>query len=1409
MPMVGTVPQFEKFTNFEEWTEVLEAWFESNGIEDNGKKRSVFLTSIGSKAYHTLRALVQPAKPSDKTYAECVKALKTHFLPKPTEIVQRYRFYSCSQQPGESLAQFVAKLWQLSEGCNFRELDNMLRDRLVVGVKDASIQKKLLSETALTFAKAFSMATAMEMAQKDVESIKQIGTPSTVAENTVHKVGYRKPQSKQPENQQSRASAAASSKTSDKKCWRCGGKHSPRDCPFISEKCYKCQKKGHTKSQCEAVKAYQQTQAQRSGKAHHLDEKEESEPEEEVNHFEGLNHFEGSQSINHITDKPYYALLQVENKDLHFEVDSGSPWSMMSRDTFRQIGDTDSLSKSPVNLRTYTGSMVPILGKAKVRVRYKNLTKQLPLLVVKEGVTLMGRDWMRELGIKLNLRSEVTSEPATVQIHSTQTAPSSCQSQPEAIVAKHKGVFDTSQPGKLKGFQAKVHAAKEEPLFYKAAPVTYASRHKIEAELEALQEKGIIEPVAFSDYACPIVTIDKPNGKIRLCGNYKLTANKVLRCEQYPIPTLEDLVQDLQGGQHFSKLDLSHAYHQIELEENARKYTTINTHRGLFQYTRLPFGIASAPAIFQRTLESLLANIPMCRPYLDDIIISGRNTQEHLENLSKVFQRLEESGLKLQKSKCELFRESVVYLGHTLDSQGLRPLPQKIREIQEAPRPQNQTELQAYLGLLGYYRKFVPKLADEIVPLTQLLQKEYSSGQKKAKNRGKFKSTNPGAKDSKFVWGPAQERAFARSKELLQSNSLLVHFDPCKPILLQTDASPYGLGAVISHKMDDGSERPIAFASRKLSTTEQKYAQFEKEGLSIVFGLKKFHKFLHGRHFTIVTDHKPLVSLFGSQKPANAMASARVTRWHMILSAYDFEIEHKAGSNHSNADALSRLPLDDEEKVDWLFDMLLPTPDGEQVNLLNDVDQRPIEATEIKASTKKDPILARVREYILGGWPDKRNLGEEYAPFSQKRQELSVEDDIVLWGHRVVIPKDSALQSILLEELHATHPGIVKMKALARSFFWWPAIDRDLEQKCRECEICQEHQKQPQLTPIHPWEFPENPWTRLHIDYASMSNQDVLIVVDAHSKWIEAVRVQNATAAATITAMRRMFATHGIPETIVSDNGTQFVSEEFTQFLTSNNIEHVQTAPKHPASNGLAERAVQTIKNGVKKITEGSLELKLQKVLMRYRITPQATTGKCPSELLYRRRIRSRLDQVRPNIARKVKIQQSGMTDRKNTRAKSRNFYVQDPVLAKNFAPGPTWLKGVVTEILNPAMCEVDLEDGRKIRRHNDQLRLRTIAASDLDACNDSTNVANREAISAPIPIPQSVCTPTVTIADTATDSASSEQASSKDSVGEVPMQTPDQVESNKQNLTDQGSTRVSTRKKYPSVLLKDYVVYK
>nr|XP_054765036.1 uncharacterized protein K02A2.6-like [Lytechinus pictus] len=218
------------------------------------------------------------------------------------------------------------------------------------------------------------------------------------------------------------------------------------------------------------------------------------------------------------------------------------------------------------------------------------------------------------------------------------------------VLKKHAELFDDSSVGQLIGYKAKVYPQEEnnQPKFYKAAPVSYAARKQIDKALVSLLEDRIIKPVKTADFACPIIAVPKPDGRMRICGNYKLTANIVLKVEQYPLPTLEDLLQELKGGERFTKLDLSHAYHQIELDPEARKYTTINTHRGLFEYTRLPFGIASAPAMFQRTMKSLLADIPMCKPYLDDIIISGKTDEDHLRNLEAVLSRLESNGLRLK-----------------------------------------------------------------------------------------------------------------------------------------------------------------------------------------------------------------------------------------------------------------------------------------------------------------------------------------------------------------------------------------------------------------------------------------------------------------------------------------------------------------------------------------------------------------------------------------------------------------------------------------------------------------------------------------------------------------------------------------------------------------------------------------
>jgi transposase InsO family protein len=326
---------------------------------------------------------------------------------------------------------------------------------------------------------------------------------------------------------------------------------------------------------------------------------------------------------------------------------------------------------------------------------------------------------------------------------------------------------------------------------------------------------------------------------------------------------------------------------------------------------------------------------------------------------------------------------------------------------------------------------------------------------------------------------------------------------------------------------------------------------------------------------------------------------------------------------------------------------------------------------------------------MLDGWPEIKGLP--------------------LWGHRVVIPDDEKMRSRIIEELHITHPGIVKMKALARSYVWWPGLDKILECPVKSCPTCQEFQHSPPAAPIHPWEFPDKPWCSIHINYASIENQDVLIVVDAYSKWIEAVRVTNTTAVATVTAMRCLFATHGIPETVVSGNGTQFISEAFEQFLSNNNLEYIQTAPKHPASKGLAERAVQTVKMGVEKTNGGSLEIRIQKFLMTYKITPQSTTGKSPSELLLKRNIRSRLDNMRSNLSKCVRRKQAATKQNKDIKTKEREFREQESFLVKNFSAGPAWLRGQVTKLLCQSMYVVELVDGRLVRCHVDHMRRCTV----------------------------------------------------------------------------------------------------
>ena len=824
--------------------------------------------------------------------------------------------------------------------------------------------------------------------------------------------------------------------------------------------------------------------------------------------------------------------------------------------------------------------------------------------------------------------------------------------------------------GAIKSFSAKLSLKEgEEPKFFKPRSIPYAVRGAIEKELDRLEQQGILEKVTYSEWATPIVPVAKPDGRYRICGDFKVTVNPALKVDQYPLPKVEDLFATLAGGRKFTKLDLSQAYLQLELHPEARQYCTINTHRGLYQFTRLPFGISSAPAMFQKVMDTILQGVPQTLCFIDDILITGSSEEEHLKNLEEVLSRLQAHGVQLKKEKCSFMKKSVEYLGHQVDASGIKATPEKIAAVENAPLPQNVQQLRSFLGLLNYYRKFLPNLATIVKPLNELLQK------------GK-----------KWIWSSQCTQAVRTAKQLLTASNVLTHYDPNLPLKLAVDASQYGVGAVISHVLPGGDERPIAFASRSLSKSEQNYAQIDKEALALIFGVLKFHAYIFGRKFTLVTDHQPLTTILGPKKGIPSVAAARLQRWAIRLSAYTYDIEFRSTAAHGNADALSRLPLP----------MKGPEYPSE-VHLCNvkQIESLPVTSHRIRQCTRQDTVLSKVLDYTLKGWPSQ--VPKELQLYRTKLAELSVEEGCLLWGRRVVIPQK--LQKIILQELHSEHMGIAKMKALARSHVWWTGMDKDLESLAKSCPECAAVKQAPARAPLHPWIWPSRPWQRIHLDFAGpFLEKFFLVVVDAHSKWAEVVEMPKTSTARTISVLRQLFATHGIPEQIVTDNGSQFTSEDFANFVKSNGIQHSLSSPYHPASNG---EAVRTFKEAMKTSKNNGLTFahRMNNFLLTYRTTPHSTTGTPPSELLMGCALRTRWDIMKPDVGQRVCWRQAKQKEGKDQNTKLRHFVMGQSVMVKNFRAGPTWVPGVIAQQLGPLTYMIEISAGKFWKRHVDHVK--------------------------------------------------------------------------------------------------------
>ena len=1291
------IPNFVPFdATTELWTDYwarFQTFVGANSVPV-GKQAQVFLTNQSRVNYKLLSNLAsQQSSPKDineLTLDEIAEFMKGQFDPARYVVRERFKFWSAmDRKPGETVHELAARIRHDAVTCDFPSisdpLDEAMRTRFMCSVNNEAVLKALFKhkEDDLTFAKAVAVAVETEEAAKVAKE-----TVHGVVSNPIHLVEASKRRSPSPGSGSLHKTVYRGSDFPTGTCPRCGKTdHKSADCPFKDATCRFCQKSGHLEAVC--LKKRGRTHQVKPISKHRI------------------------QTVKAIETVPQLQQsICIQDKEFVFEVDTGAGDNFCSTDIWKKAGEP---ALSPVTGRyeVANGQPLPTLGMFETIVSLPgdmSPKKSLQFTVTKvPQLNLLGRDAIVRLGINLSALLGVThvgkpSSSLVLPIFDELKPDLVLQDSCRQLCQEFPDLFKP-ELGCLKGFQLEVKFKPEaQPIFCRPRVVPFAIQDDLCQAYDAGIAGGVWQPTQFCAYGTPVVPIRKAAipgkpAKLRVCGDYSITVNHQLEPHRHPMPLPEDLMRKLGGGYGFTKVDLADAYNQIMLAPESQKRLALSTHRGVLLQMRLPFGISSAPGYFQEIMDQLTSDLRGVAVYIDDILVSGTTASEHLQNLRALFQRLESKGLRCRLEKCVFAQPCVEYLGHILSGHGIAKGP-KVNDVMRMPAPGNVSGLRSFLGSVQFYSKFLPNLATLTEPLHRL-----------TKN------------DTPWIWGAEEKAAFQKLKDLLCADSVLVHFDPSLPVGISCDASEVGLGAVLFHRYPDGSERPIANASKTLTSTQRRYSQIQKEALAIIFALNKFHQFLYGRSFILVTDHKPLIVLFGPTKATPALAANRLARWALTLSQYQYTIEYRKTCDHSNADALSRLPVG----PDASFDEEEDEADVDTVCTIKTVSLQldPTDPGTMAKESAKDPVIANVMRFTREGWPpkDKREASNDGSieDFRKVAVSLSTAHGCLLYGSRVVIPL--SLRPQVLQLLHLGHFGMQRMKQLARTAVYWPRIDADIVDLCHRCTACAEHQIQPPKPANHPWMLPERPWSRVHVDHAiNFLGSNWLVLIDAYSKYPCIHPTTSTSTKSTTELLEQDFAHFGYPHTIVSDNATSFSSEEFQAWCRERGITHLTGAPYHPATNGAAERLVQTFKQA---LCKSSLPPRaaLQEFLMQYRRTPLADTY-FPSELLNGRQIRTKIDVLLPSPAHIAQGKQARSATRSQEQEFSNRvtpiYSVGSPCYALYCGPrrekDPRWVPAVVTKRFGTRSVSVRVVPrGGTWRRHIEQLRPRYVDQDDTD----------------------------------------------------------------------------------------------